>query len=122
MKIIQKSFKLDKQQYYQKHIEIINTFLPIQLTEKEIEILSHFLSLEKNIIEEDVFNSFARKIVKGKLNLSAGGLGNHLKSMIEKGFLDRNEITNRIYIKGFLIPEENTQGYQIKISKQDANK
>jgi DNA-binding MarR family transcriptional regulator len=122
MKIIQKSFKLDKQQYYQKHIEIINTFLPIQLTEKEIEILSHFLSLEKNIIEEDIFNSFARKIVKNKLNLSAGGLGNHLKSMIEKGFLNRNEFTNRISIKDFLIPEENSQGYQIKISKQNDSK
>lgn len=115
MKIIQKSFKLNKQQYHQKHIEIINTFLPVQLTEKEIEILSHFLSLDKNIIEEDVFNSFARNIVKKKLNLSSGGLGNHLKSMIDKGFIERNENTGRIKICSFLIPEENMQGYQIKI-------
>lgn len=118
MKIIQKSFKLPKQQYYKKHIEIINTFLPIQLTEKEIEILSSFLSLDKNIIEEDTFNSFARKIIKRDLNLSAGGLGNHLKSMIEKGFLDKNKMTNRISIKSFLLPEENSQGYQIKIIKE----
>ena len=73
MKIIQKSFKLPKQQYYKKHIEIINTFLPVQLTEKEIEILSSFLSLDKNIIEEDIFNSFARKNSKERLKFISWG-------------------------------------------------
>jgi len=38
--------------------------------------------------------------------------------MIEKGFLDKNKMTNRISIKSFLLPEENSQGYQIKIIKE----
>ena len=95
MKIVQKTIRLSKEDYYKIHLNIINTLLPEQsrMVNKEIGVLATFMSLDKSIIEEDMFNTLARKQVKAKLNLSAGGLGNHLKSLIEKKHLSKNEIT-----------------------------
>lgn len=117
MKIIQKSYKVKNDDYYKLHLTIINAVLPVKLTDKEIKVLASFMSLEKSLIKEDNFNSVARKQVKDKLGLSPGGLSNHLKSMINKGFLSKNEITKRITIKEFLLPEDKIQGYQFKITK-----
>lgn len=119
MKVIQKELKVGLGEYYNIHLTIINSILPVKLTDKEIEVLAGFMSLDKNIIENDMFNTLARKKVKEKLdNMSAGALGNHLKSMIEKGFLTKDDITNKITIKDFLIPEDDWQGYQFKIVKE----
>ena len=118
MKVVQKTIRLSKENYYKMHLNIINTLLPEQsrMVNKEIEILAAFMSLDKNITEEDMFNTLARKQVKAKLeNMSSGGLGNHLKSLILKKHLSKNEITNRITINPHIIPEESTQGYQIKL-------
>jgi hypothetical protein len=72
--------------------------------------------LDKSVIEEDMFNTLARKQVKAKLdNMSAGGLGNHLKSLITKKHLAKNEITGRITVNPAIIPGEPIQGYQIKL-------
>ena len=66
----------------------------------------------------DMFNTYARKLVKETLKgMSAGSLSNHLKSMIDKGFLVKDEITNRISVKEFLLPEDDWQGYQFRIIK-----
>jgi len=119
MKIIQQVFKLERSEYYTMHLGIINSVLPVKLSDKELEVLAAFMALDENIIKDDNFNSFARKIVREKLkpNLSSAGLSNHLKSMIDKGFLSKDSITNVITIKEFLKPEQDTQGYQFKISK-----
>jgi len=118
MKTIQRILNLSKEDFYIKHLTIVNLLLPTHLTNKEIEILAAFMSLDKNLIEEDMFNTVARKKVMGKLGLSPGGLSNHLKSIIDKKVLDRNTITNRITIKPYLLPHEPVQGYQIKIIKR----
>lgn len=117
MKIVQKTIRLSKEDYYKMHLNIINTLLPEQsrMVNKEIGVLAAFMSLDKNITEEDMFNTLARKQVKAKLNLSAGGLGNHLKSLIEKKHLSKNEITGRITVNSAIIPGEPMQGYQIKL-------
>ena len=118
MKIIQQAFKLEKQEYYTIHLNILNAILPVKLTDKELEVLSAFMELDKKIIEENYFNSIARKKVRKKLNLAPSGLSNHLREMIKKGFLIKNEITSIITIKSFLLPEENEQCYQFKIIKK----
>lgn len=120
MKIIPRVLRLEQTEYYKKHLSIINCLLPTNLTNKEIEVLSSFLSLDKVLIEEDMFNTQARKKVMTKLNLKPGGLGNHLKSMIDKKVLERNEYSNKLSIRDFLLPEEDEQGYQIKIIKDEA--
>lgn len=117
MKIITKEIKEEGHMYYVKYLEILNVLLPAKLTHKEIEVLAAFMSQEKNLIEDDMFNGVVRKKVMEKLNLKPGGLGNHLKSMIKKKFLDKNEITKKITIKPFLMPEDNVQGFRLKITK-----
>lgn len=119
MKIIQKGLTLLPRDYYLTHLSIINSFLPTKLTEKEIQVLAGFLSLDKSITDGDMFNTYARKIVKDSLQgMSSGSLSNYLSSLIAKGFLEKNEITKRITVKEFLLPEDDWQGYQFKIIKQ----
>lgn len=122
MKIIQQVFKLDKNKYYLMHLGILNAILPVKLTDKELEVLAGFMELDENIIEDSYFNPVARKKVLKKLELSPAGLSNHLKSMLDKGFLIKNSITNIITIKEFLLPEINGQGYQFKIIKNEVTK
>lgn len=117
MKIIQQAFKLDKDKYYIVHLGILNAILPVKLTDKELEVLAAFMGLDENIVEDSYFNPVARKKVLKKLELSAAGLSNHLKAMLDKGFLIKNSITNIITIKEFLLPEIDGQGYQFKIIK-----
>ena len=118
MRPIQKSMNLTGIEYYKKHLAIVSCIIPTKLTEKEIEVLACFMSLEKNLIEDEMFNSVTRKKVMKELNLQPGGLGNHIKSMIEKLVLEKHPITNIIRVKTYLFPDETVQGYQIKIVKE----
>lgn len=118
MSVIQKSLKLNIKEYYTTHLNIINSIFPKRLTDKEIEILSEFMSLDSSITGVDMFNTYARKIIKENLKMSSGSLSNHLKSMLDKDFLIKDKITNRISVREFLLPNENWQGYQFKIIKQ----
>lgn len=118
MEKIQKGLTLTKEEYYVKHLSIINPMFPIELSKKEIEVLAAFLALDKAIVEDDYFNSLARKKVREKLNLKAGGLSNYLRTMISKDFLEKSDITGRITIKPYLIPDPIAQGYMFKIVKQ----
>lgn len=123
MQVITNVLKVEKYNYYVKHLEILNIILPEdkfpeKLTNKEIEVLAGFMSQDKSLIEDDMFNGVVRKKVMSKVNLKPGGLGNHLKSMIDKNFLTKNEITKKIKLRSFLIPENNHQGYRIKLVKE----
>ena len=124
MKVITNVLKVGKYDYYIKHLEIINILLPEdsfpeKLSTKEIEVLAAFMSQDNSLIEEDMFNGVVRKKVMDKTHLKPGGLGNHLKKMIEKKFLIKNELTKRIVLKSFLFPVDNHQGYRIKIVKNE---
>ena len=104
MQVITTAIKVGKYDYYIKHLEIMTIILPEEkypekLTNKEIEVLAAFMSQDKNLIEEDMFNGVVRKKVMEQLSLKPGGLGNHLKSMIEKEFLVKNSITKKITVK-----------------------
>ncbi len=118
MKLIQKALKLNKENYYKVHISLVSILLQINLTKTEIELLSKFMSLDASLIEEDMFNSYARKQVRENLKMSHSSISNHIASMINKGALSKNKITNRILVDPKLIPESNSQGYQIAIINQ----
>lgn len=122
MRLIQQTLRLSQTEYNKKHLEIISALLPTYLTDKEIEVLATFMSLDKSITEGDMFNTLARKMVMERLGQSPGGLGNHLKSMIDKSVLERNEETKRITMKEFLLPQDDIQGYQIKLVKVNEDK
>jgi DNA-binding MarR family transcriptional regulator len=113
--IITKSLELEKYDYYKYHISLTNVLLNKDLSSKEIDVLAAFLSFEKKYIEEDMFNTYVRREVRKKMGLSPGGLGNHLKSLLLKKCIDKNEITEKITVKPYFIPTEFGQGYQIKL-------
>ena len=86
MKIIRKALKLSKEDYYAKHLLIINPILPKQLTPKEAETLAAFMALEGDLATMP-FSTTGRSIVRKKMGISAGGLGNYLRDLKEKGFI-----------------------------------
>ena len=118
---IQKGLILTKDEYYIKHLSIINPMFPVPLVNKEIEVLAAFMALPKALTEEDHFNTLARKKVMSKLNLKAGGLSNYIRTMIDKEFLEKSDITGKITIKEYLIPDDKAQGYMFKIVLDNQN-
>lgn len=117
MKVIQRVFELSQVEYYQTHLKIINTVLPLNITDKEIEVLSHFMVLPPEILKYDNFNSLARSRVKESLNLSDAGLSNHIKSLRNKKFV-RAEGKN-LFIEKALIPDNSKQGYNLILKIKD---
>lgn len=109
---------LEKDAYYVKHLQIINPFLPKQLTNKKLEVLASFMALEGDIIEDgDRFNTLARKKVKKKHNLSAAGLSNYLDDWREKNLIyDKDGI---IMVQDYLFPEKQKQGYNFMIKMKE---
>lgn len=122
MKIIQKRLNLNQYDFYVKHLEIVSCLLPTNLTKKEIEVLAGFMSLDKNLTEGDMFNSVARKKVMAKLDLVPGGLGNHLKHMLEKNVIYRDELTKKLVMREYLEPNIDAQGYKIIIINDEIRK
>lgn len=117
IKPIQKALNgLSSHEYYVKHLEILNPILPVKLTIKEIEVLAGFMSLKGDLVESDRFGTQARKIIRQKLNMSPGGLGNHLKELKRKSAI--YEVDSKLVIRDFLIPNPNVQGYQFKIVRE----
>lgn len=114
MKVIQKQLKLGKEQYYIKHLSIVNVFLPTELTPKEIEVIANFMSLEGDIAKER-FGTSARKLVMEQMNISPGGLGNYMKSLKNKGFIIENDDSTTIL--PILHPDSTEQGYMFKLVK-----
>ena len=118
MKVIQRKLKLKEIDYYLTHLRLINAVLEVKLTETQIEVLAAFMSLDHKITGTDMFNTYARKLVKTNLNMSAASLSNHLGALLVKQFLVKDEITGRIHIKEYFLPEDNAQGYQFGIIKE----
>lgn len=116
MKVIKKVLKLKKKDYYTKHLLIINPLLPKQLTPKEAEVLATFMSLEGDLSKVP-FSTTGRRIVRERLGISAGGLGNYLDQLKEKGFILENN--TELSILPILIPNSKEQLYQFKLVEDD---
>ncbi len=117
MVLIRKTLSLGKNEYYETHLLIINGVLParLKLTPMEVKVLAAFMALEGDVINTDRFCTSARKIVKNKLDLSDGGLGNYIKSFREKRIIvKQGEIE---VIIPLLIPEADQQEYNFKLIK-----
>lgn len=103
-----------KQEYYATHLVIINPFLPQKLHPKEIEVLACFMSLSGDLVEENRLCKSARKLVRDKLNLSYGGLGNYITVFENKGFIKYDEKGNA-RIPLVLFPTPDVQKYNFEI-------
>lgn len=108
---------LEKVKYYEMHLNIINSLIPAPLANMEIKVLALFMSLEGDLVQEDRFNSEARKKVCKELGISNSGLGNYLKSLKDKGAIITGLTGNSEIVK-LLVAENDEQFYQFKIKKQ----
>lgn len=115
MEIISKALKLTEEEYFKKHLLIINPLLPVQLTEKEIEVIATFMIMEEKL-GPYVFDTTGRKEVRKKMKLSHGGLGNYLKDLKDKGYLMADEKYG-LKILSILKPQKDWQGYQFKLTR-----
>lgn len=115
--VISKQLVLNKYDYYETHLNIVNSVLPEKLTSKEIQVFSRFMAFEGDIAT-DRFGTSARKIVKEELKLSDGGLGNYLKIFKDKGLILTNEVTNKLYLNPILEVNNKEQVYVFKITKE----
>ena len=117
-KLIQKGItELTRVEYYRYHLNIINPFLPIELTPKEREVLGTFMSFEGELAEKDRFGTSFRKEVKTMLSMSDGGLCNYLSSLKTKGAIIENN--NLLTIAPILIQEDKQQFYQFNIVQKE---
>lgn len=115
MQIIQMSVKgLTRIDYFTKHLHIINTFLPHELTNKEIEVLAEFMAFTGELAEKDRFATSLRKEVREKLKLNHSGLSNYLDTFKKKKVITEG-LGGILHIAPYLFPEEGIQYYQFKI-------
>ena len=61
MEVIRKKIKVDKEEYFKKHLEVINPFIPTKFTPMEMKVLTAFMNLEGEEVEETRFNPHTRK-------------------------------------------------------------
>lgn len=113
---IKKSIKVSHTDYFVKHLQIINPFLPIQLTPKELEVLGVFISL-KGELANDRFGTTARKLVMEKTDISPGGLGNYLKSLKQKGFIFKRD--GALFVIPIVLPTKGKQTYEFTVLNQE---
>ena len=116
MKEIRKLVRLNKTDYYETHLSIINCILPIKMTPMEIKVMATFMGLEGDVAQYR-FGPTAKKIVmatvKPEKPLSAAGLSNFISSLTEKGFLTKNG--DMMHILPILLPETIEQIYIFKL-------
>lgn len=117
MKIIQKTLVLEKKEYYEKHLEIINALIPAPLSNMEIKVLALFMSLEGDLVTEERFNTQARKYVCKEAGITNAGLSNYVRSLTDKGAIVTN-LSGNLEIVKLLTAENNEQYYQFKIKKK----
>ena len=112
--IIKKILKLERKEYFKKHLLIINHILPTQMTKREADVLAEFLSLEGELAK-DPFSTTGRKIVMRETGIKPGGLGNYLDQLKEKNFILENPETKELTILPILRPSDKEQLYQFKL-------
>lgn len=117
MRIIQKSLVLGGVEYYRKHLEIINPFLPAKFTNMEIKVLAMFMSFEGEVAKEDRFGTSLRKIACDKLEISNPGLSNYMTALVNKGAII-TKLNTKQDISPVLFSEDLQQFYQFKIIKK----
>lgn len=116
MKTIRKNFNLNRLEYYKRHFKIVNSVIDsIHLTDKEVDVLAAFLAVDEKLVEGDRFNTLIRTLVKKKLEISHGGLGNYLNSLVKKKFIHKTR-TGKLIINPSIIPSVPKQSYQFTIN------
>lgn len=98
--VLKKTLKLNKLQYYIKHISIINAvFIPddLKLSLKEIEVISCFLRHTEGLDPSLTLSTEIREKVMNDMNISHGGLSNYLRQLRMKNVLINDRFHKVLY-------------------------
>ena len=112
MKTISKTLALDKVNYYETHLSIVNCLLPVKMTPTEIKILARFMSFKGELAKER-FGATGKKLIRESMKLTHQGLSNYMNSLIKKRFII--ELQGKLTIWPILHPEDTEQEYMIKL-------
>lgn len=118
MGILKKIMTVPREDFYVTHLSIINSLLPVKMTPKEIEVLGIFMAIDTEKTGQSRFGAAGKKIVKDRLKISSGGLGNYLKSLRDKGFIYYTENKDLAFID-ILEADPTSQTYLFKIIKEE---
>lgn len=119
---VRKVLRLNKIDFYETHLSLINCIFPkeARMTPMEIKVLAGFMALEGDVAQFR-FGPTAKKIVMSTVNpekpISPAGLSNYITSLTHKGFIDKS--TDMPKIVPLLTLEENEQVYMIKLINID---
>ena len=113
-KTLAKTLTLNKIDYFNMHLSLVNCLLPVKMSHKEIEILACALSFD-GILANDRFSTTGKKIIRQtiKPEISHPGLSNYMKSLKQKGFLVEKE--GRLEIIPLLHPNKTQQDYMFRL-------
>lgn len=118
MREIRKAVRLNKTEYYETHLSLINCVLPkpVRMTPMEIKVMAAFMSLDGDLAKYR-FGPTAKKIVMKNVNpekpLSPAGLSNYIVSLVNKEILIKTG--DIIEIHPLLLLDGNEQLYKFKL-------
>lgn len=111
---ITKRLTLGRMDYFETHLSFINCVLPIKMTPMETKVLATFMAIEDNLAQYR-FQKIGRKLVKDRLGLSSAGLSNHVRELLAKGHMTKDEATEELSILPILYPKGTTQDYRFRL-------
>ena len=103
--------------YYIKHLDIISTFKDVPLTKIEREILATLMLMCEGEEQSDLLSSENMLKVRKELRLSSPSLSNHIKSLIIKGYIYRDELNKKMF-KG-VVPKLEGNEYLIRLHRDN---
>jgi len=112
MKAYVKQLILNKEEYYETHLNLVNAIARLHLTPREIEVLLAFMTLNGELAS-DRFSTLSRRKVKFDLDLSDSGLSNIIGSLRRKKCIITKE--DHVEIHSILYPKNAQQSYIFKL-------
>lgn len=87
MIVLRKTLKVKPEEYYKKHLQIINAFMPVSLTGREIDVLAAFMYYGN-------FKPDTKQKICDTIDISSAGLGNYMASLKKKGYIRKDDNEN----------------------------
>lgn len=121
MSEVRADFKADKSKFFKFYIQLLNPLL--KLTAREINVLSSMLLIyysnrNNPKIDELLFSTETRKVLRASLNLSEPSLNNSFMILRKKELIKDNKL-NKVLLK---FPENNklTISYGLELIKEES--
>lgn len=103
--MIHKGLELSGRIYYERHLELVNIFLPIRMTDGEIRLLSYILE----------FKDFNQTNLGKLVGISQSSVSQLFKKLLVKGFILRDGEGYRL--NDIIIPSDLEEVYMFRFKK-----